>query len=471
MRNGTLTARIAALLLAAATGVFALTALAVDRLLERELAQRDARELVGKIEQLRHLLRERADVGELRAEPQRLADIVVGHDALGFTVSDGVGGTVARAGVALDAVAASAGAAVPADRQPVEADVRFIVQGKGQWRVLAADARLGSGRPIRLLIGRDVHPGESLRSTLRNVMLAGSLTAAFGTALVGWLAVWRGIRPLAAMAAAARRITTNRLAERVEVPPLAAREVKELAEAFNQMTGRLEEGVLRLSQFSADLAHDLRTPLATLMLQAQVGLSRTRSAEEYQQLLAANVAEFERLQRMVDGMLFLARADSAQVALKFEPVELHAELRRIAEYFELAADERGVQIAVTGEVQLQADAALVSRALGNLVANAVRHAREGSTVRLRAWADDVHAVVEVANDGPGIAPEDLPHVFDRFWRGDRARSASQVSSGLGLSIVRSVARLHGGDASVESSPEGPTTFRLRLRRRPLVATA
>ena len=302
-------------------------------------------------------------------------------------------------------------------------------------------------------------------------MLADNLTAAVGTALVGWLAVWRGIRPLAAMAAAARRITTNRLAERVEVPPLAAREVKELAEAFNQMTGRLEEGVLRLSQFSADLAHDLRTPLATLMLQAQVGLSRTRSAEDYQQLLAANVAEFERLQRMVDGMLFLARADSAQVALKFEPVELHAELRRIAEYFELAADERGVQIAVTGEVQLQADAALVSRALGNLVANAVRHAREGSTVRLRAWADDVHAVVDVANDGPGIAPEDLPHVFDRFWRGDRARSASQVSSGLGLSIVRSVARLHGGDASVESSPEGPTTFRLRLRRRPLVATA
>lgn len=466
MRPTPLTVRIAGLLMTAAAAVCGLTAIAVEQVLARELTHREAAELVGKVALLRHLLHERVGAVWSPQSAQLLEDALYGHEGLGLVMMDADGRVLLRAGADLESVEPAAPLAVSVDRAPSVHDVRLVEQGAAHWRLLTAEAALAGGEPLRLMLGRDAHSGESMRSTVRTVMLATMLTAAFGTALIGWVALWRGLRPLAAMAEAARRITAQRLTERVQVVPHAAREVRELAEAFNGMIDRLEEGFVRLSRFSADLAHDLRTPLASLLLQTQVGLSKARSADEYQALLAANMSEFERLQRMVDAMLFLARADNAQVALRREPLELRRELDRLAEYFELAAEERGVRIVASGRAQLHADAALLARALGNLVANAIRHASSGSVVRLRAATDGDYAVAEVTNEGEGIAAADLPHLFDRFWRGDRARSASEASSGLGLSIVRSITHLHGGDVQVESSQAGPTTFRLRLPTTP-----
>lgn len=302
--TATLTVRIAALLLAAATGVFALTAVVLDQVLNRQLAQRDDAELVGKVKQLRYLLGERLGTDEIRARPNSLVGMLVGHDGLGFILSELDGRPIISAGAMIDPIVksatASAHVAPPAVDPSVE-EVQFIEQGKAHWRVLVAQAHLKSAHTVQIVIGRDVHAAFDLRRTYRTVMLAGSLVAAFGTAFIGWLAVWRGIRPLAGMAQAARRITANRLAERVPVPAGAAREIRELADAFNGMIDRLEDAFMRLSSFSADLAHDLRTPLANLLLQSQVGLSKARTVEEYQLLLAANVEEFERLQRMIDG--------------------------------------------------------------------------------------------------------------------------------------------------------------------------
>lgn len=466
----TLTSRIAALLFAAATGVFALTAIGLEQVLNRQISQRDALELVGKAEQLRYLLATHGTPEAIIANARAFQEVTVGHEGLGFRISSG-GATVLLAigedlGAALEGLDAQPGI-VPGQRRAEMSDVGLIDNGNLHWRVLAVQAQGAEGQSFVAQIGRDIHASVDQRDTYLTVMLTGSLVAAFGTALIGSLAVWRGLRPLAAMAAAARRISTHRLAERVQAPDSAPAEVRELAEAFNDMIDRLEDGFTRLSRFSADLAHDLRTPLANLLLQTQIGLSRARSPSEYEALLASNVEQFERLQRMVDGMLFLARADNAQIALRRAPLKLHDELAHLVEYFELAAEERDVRLRVSGRARVVADADLLRRAFGNLVSNAIRHARPGSEVRLTVRQTDGDVLVEVSNEGDGIAQADLPHVFDRFWRGDQARSASDASSGLGLSIVRSVALLHEGDVTVESSPHGPTIFRMHLRGTPV----
>lgn len=465
----TLTVRIAAALLAAATGACAITAIVFDRILDRHLAQRDDAELVGKVRQLKFLLSDRPDPDDIRDKSRALSGVTVGHDGLGFVLSNLDGRPILSAGAPIDpAVKAAAGRAraTPPDTDPSINDVQFIEHGRIHWRVLTAQAQLQGAQAVQIVIGRDVHAGFELRRLYRAVMFTGSLAAAFGTAFIGWFAVLRGIRPLAEMSRAAHRITANHLNERVPVPAAAAREIHELADAFNGMIDRLEDAFKRLSAFSADLAHDLRTPLANLLLQSQIGLATSRSAEEYQSLLANNLEELERLQRMIDAMLFLARADNAQVALNLEAVDIRALLDRMAEFFELAADERGIELAVHGHGMVRADAALMERAVGNLLGNAIRHARCGSQVRLCVTQDAQEVTLAVANEGEPIAPQDISHVFDRFWRADHARSASDSSSGLGLSIVRSIAQLHGGHATVECRPgTGVTTFRLSLPRR------
>jgi len=194
--------------------------------------------------------------------------------------------------------------------------------------------------------------------------------------------------------------------------------------------------------------------------------------EEYQSLLASNIEEFERLARMVENMLFLARADNAQVALRRETFDVRAELERFAEYFHGMADERGVTIRTGGTVagraaglELSADPILFRRAVHNLLANAIRYTPRGSVIDLSAEQNGDDVRVTVRNPGPGIAAEDLLHIFDRFYRSDKARSDSATSAGLGLAIVQSIARLHGGRVEVDSR-DGVTLFSLLLPAAP-----
>jgi two-component system heavy metal sensor histidine kinase CusS len=229
------------------------------------------------------------------------------------------------------------------------------------------------------------------------------------------------------------------------------------------MLDRLEEGVQRLSGFAADLAHDLRTPLNTLMVETQVVLSRPRTVEEYQALLASNSEEYERLARMIENTLFLARVDNAQLALQRETLDLRAELLRIHDYFEILAEDVGVRLAVdVPALELQVDPVLLQRAVNNLVSNAIRYTPAGGEVRLSARRVQRGVELAVSNTGPGIAPEHLPHIFERYYRADAARSSQAHSAGLGLSIVRAIMQLHGGEVRVESVPGGSTSFFLRF---------
>lgn len=269
-------------------------------------------------------------------------------------------------------------------------------------------------------------------------------------ALLGYGVMRRGLKPLWRMAAQAAQIAPNTLSTRLSEQG-APKELQQLTRSFNAMLDRLNEGYQRLTQFSADLAHEIRTPVGALMGQCQVALYQPRSVEEYETLLSNNMDELERISRMVENILFLARAGEAQSALNYGRLDVALELRRVADYFEGLAEERGIALSCAGEGTLKADAMLFQRALSNLVANAVRYADENSRIVLRAERRADAWWVQVINQGPPIAPAQLKKLFDRFYRADPARSAGNHASGLGLSIVRAIMTLHGGEVRAQCS--------------------
>ena len=302
-------------------------------------------------------------------------------------------------------------------------------------------------------------------------VLAGGLVVSAG---VGYGVARRGLAPLDAIGARMRAVEAERLHVRLGAQPWP-RELTGLAASFDAMLDRLETAFEKLRRFSADLAHELRTPLSVLRGEAEVALSRPRSNEELRAVLESGLEELARLSQMSEALLFLARAENGAAPPHKAPLDARRELVAVAAYFEAEADERGVALQVKGEsFGLEADAVLLRRALANLVSNALRHTPRGGQIVIRAGAPDGEAVFTVQDSGTGIAPQHLPRVFDRFYRADSARARGEndlrtlSGAGLGLSIVASIAALHGGRVELEGhsgeNPERGTLARLILPR-------
>lgn len=311
-------------------------------------------------------------------------------------------------------------------------------------------------------VAMDVSHDEVVLGEFRRRMayvLVASLLAAGG---VGFWLARRGLRPIAAISATARRIGPTHLGERIATAGLPA-EVKDLADTFNPMLARLEDAFGRLERFSADIAHELRTPVNTLRVGAEVALQRPRTTEEYRDVLESCLEECGRLSRLIDSLLFLARAEAPKAALVTGPVDVAVELRNVQEVFDPMAAEAGVRLVVevTAGLHVTADRTLLDRAIGNLVANALSHTPAGGTVTLFADRTVAGVRIGVRDTGPGIPAEHLPYVFDRFYRADAART-STGRVGLGLAIVKSIADLHGGTASADSPPGGGATVAITL---------
>jgi two-component system heavy metal sensor histidine kinase CusS len=224
------------------------------------------------------------------------------------------------------------------------------------------------------------------------------------------------------------------------------------------MLGRLQDSFRRLSEFSSDLAHELRTPIASLMTQTQVALSRTRSAEEYREVLYSNAEEYERLARMISDMLFLAKSDHGLIVPRSKPIELSTEVRELFEFYDALADDRKVSLAAEGEGAVDGDPLMIRRAISNLLANAINHTPPGGAINVRiALADDRAVRLSVENTGDGIAPEHLSRIFDRFYRVDPSRQRSTDGAGLGLAITKSIVTAHKGTVEAHSA-HGLTRF-------------
>ena len=321
-----------------------------------------------------------------------------------------------------------------------------------------------------LLVALAIEPTQTreLRAReQRNLLVALCGAAALASLLGVWIAR-RIVVSARRLGTAASRIGARALHERLPLDDTPT-ELIESTVAFNHMLDRLQNAFERLSMFSSDLAHDLRTPISTLLGEAQVVLSRPRSAEEYRVVLESAVEEYERLSRTIGNMLFLAHVDNDQAALSARWIELDAALERVIGYFELLAEERGIalQRALRAEPGVErrvwADETMLIRALSNLVSNALRYAPRGTSIQLLATVGAARdCTIEVSNEGPPIAPEHTQRIFERFYRADPSRQDSASGSGLGLAIVRSIMDLHRGTASVRSIPGQRTMFSLHF---------
>jgi len=321
--------------------------------------------------------------------------------------------------------------------------------GDGRYYLLnAAWAAAGGDPQFRLLqVALDVTEEEALMANYRLKM---GIALVAGLCLAGGLAFIisrRELRPLRAMAAQIAQITASDLHQRVgsrrwpnEFAPLTG--------ALDSMLGQLEQSFERLSSFSANLAHELRTPLNNLRVESEVALSRPRSADDYRQTIESSVEEYERLSRMIGDILFLARPEQG--------VELHnlnarTELDRLADYYRTLADDRDISLTVDGTGTIAADPRLFQRAVGNLLANALQYTPRGGAVTVSIQPGTAgEATIVVKDNGTGIPDDELPLVFDRFYRSAQARQLHRDGSGLGLAIVRSIMELHGGSVTLSS---------------------
>ncbi|MEK2605467.1 heavy metal sensor histidine kinase [Burkholderia arboris] len=441
--------------------VFALTGAYLYRSLSAELTRRDDIEISGKLNQFLQLSHASGSTAALRADPAVFHEVLLSHPGVYLGIydaqnhplvehSDEAGNTLASVIAASHPAGGSAG---PFTCSP---------SGIGTSRCVYARETLPSGEAIQVALARTATDRHSLLESYRvDIWLAAAVGALLVGAL-GYAVASRGLRPVESLGRQTSRIEAHNLNARLDARggPI---ELRELATSVNRMLDRLERAFVRLSQFSSDLAHDMRTPLANVISSSQITLSRARSTEEYEALIDSNIEECERLQRMIENMLFLARTDNARQHLKATALDAGSELRRLASYFQALADEAGVRIDVQGEAPVIADATLFRRAVSNLASNALEHAEAASTIELAVSTQGNFAVVEVTNRGVAIPPEQVERIFERFYRIDSSRHGAARNAGLGLAIVKSIMELHRGKVEV-ASRDGRTTFALYFPR-------
>jgi two-component system heavy metal sensor histidine kinase CusS len=350
---------------------------------------------------------------------------------------------------------------------PARRDAFTWEQGGQAWRGLRARIPMAGtradGQPgaLQVMVGMDTALHAHFLHAFRSSLAFYSALAALASGLLGWWAARRGLSPLRTMASRARAVTAHKLDARMPVEAVPV-EMADLAATLNAMLERLQRDFARLSEFSSDLAHELRTPITNLMTQTQVVLSQPRDAARYRDVLASNVEELQRLSRMVSDMLYLAKTEHGISLPNAEPIEVADEVAALFDFYDALAEDKGVRLAVRGRGRITGDRLMLRRALSNLLSNALRHtpAGKGIVVAITPAADTVQVVVE--NEGDTIRPELLPSLFDRFFRADKSRARPESDGagaglGLGLAITQAIVAAHGGAIGVESE-SGRTRF-------------
>lgn len=323
------------------------------------------------------------------------------------------------------------------------------------YQVLAQRFPAAGERPaVTLVIGIDTQPFVRAREVFLAALAALALTAAGVVYLLGHLVTRIGLRPLQDLSDQAGALGAQTLGQRLALAPLP-QELAGVTTAFNGALDRLQGAYTQLEGFNADVAHELRTPLANLIGQTQVALARQRSAPELEDVLQSNLEELERLRSIVNDMLFLARADRGENAAALLDAGVADEVKKAVDFLDVVLDEAGKRVCVEGDLAARAplDVSLFRRALVNLLHNAVLYSSAGAEVRVDIRREGGAVRIEVANPGDTIAPNHLPRLFDRFYRGDQSRHSDDEhqGNGLGLAIVRAIARMHGGDVFAGSA--------------------
>ena len=324
-------------------------------------------------------------------------------------------------------------------------------------------------RPLVAQTAYSLHRMKHSLALLRKISAAGLALVVIFALAGGWILTRRSLRPIDTMTRKARRIGASRLGNRLPRSGTGD-ELDRLAETLNEMLGRIEEHVARVRQFTADASHEFRSPLAALRGMAEVALSKPRSADELREVIESSIEQYDRLQRLAEDLLLLARADVNRAALKRETVRLDQVVRDASELYAPLAEEAGLKLEVCTlpRVELLGDGGRLRQMVGNLIDNAIKYSRDSGDIDIALDCRDGVADITIRDRGTGIAPEDVPHVFDRFYRGDKARASE--GAGLGLAICQWIAQAHGGKVELESVSDDGTTVRVRLPVAPPAAT-
>ncbi|AZC30935.1 heavy metal sensor histidine kinase [Pseudomonas chlororaphis] len=428
--------------------------------LSHELGSLARESLDSKLEQIRHTLTSDLKTGDIAARPHSLLDLVMGHDNLHLSIF----GADPQAEPLLNIGNRNLEPLPVALTQPESPAFLDWLDSAGN-RLLSTSSliSLRNGEQVRVVLSLDRANDQALLSAyLRSTVIALPLLLML-IGIGAWWVVQRGLAPLQQFSRVAAKVTTQDLTHRLS-PDNLPRELAELAHSINFMLHRLDGGVQQLSQFSDDLAHELRSPITNLMGKAQVTLSRERPPHEYKAVLESSTEELERLTRIVSDMLFLAQVSHPASQVAFEEVSLGEEARRVTELFALSAEEKHLGISLSGDGLVYGDRLMIQRAISNLLSNAIRHSPRASSISILVEEHDSSVSLSVGNPGAGIPEQHLAHLFERFYRVDSSRSRAEGGTGLGLAIVRSIMNLHQGRTEVSSVPGSFTLFRLVFTR-------
>ncbi|KGK83631.1 heavy metal sensor histidine kinase [Pseudomonas stutzeri] len=452
MTQLSLTARLSLMFMLAVTGVLAAAGYFFGQLSQHHFDELDRHTLHEKLEAASRLLGGLEDAQAFAQVRPQLQALLGGHSEMRGFIFDETGAQLypeAPRAMAepqlLELVGRRAG--------ELQLDGRV-------WRGEAGHVRVGSQR-LTLLVLLDVTVHKAFFHTFSGWLWGALVLCAALSGLLGWALVRRGLQPLREVTQVAASVSARSLRERIPDESTPA-ELQQLVQAFNAMLARLEDAFVRLSNFSADIAHELRTPLSNLMTHTEVALTRARTLDQYQDNLHSNLEELQRMSRMIDDMLFLAKADNGLIVPDAKPVALEALCAQLLDYYQLSADERGVRFELSGAGTIQGDLSMLRRALSNLLSNALRYTPDGERIRVAIERGADQVTLEVSNPGATIAPEHLERLFDRFYRVDPARrEGSPSNAGLGLAITRSIVQAHQGRIHCTSA-QGWTSFRLEF---------
>lgn len=461
-RPSSLALRVTLLFGLAAAIVFPVFGWIIDHSIETHFSTEDISELKVIAKAVQKALSAANSAQDLAIIERRFNDILVGHHNASLYIAAHDGRTIySSAGPDLSALARAAMAS------NAGSTVQDWHDGDRHYRVLiermeedGAARRPRYAVAVAVTIDYHLHFLDEFHQALW-LMIASGIAI---MSLMGWIAVRQGHAPLRNIVAQIRQTSASEFNTHLS-PEAVPRELTDLVVSFNEMLKRMEAAFQRLANFSADIAHELRTPVANLMTQTQVALAQSRNVDEYREILYSNIEEYERMAQMIADMLFLAQTDNGLYTPNTTAVDLVNEVRSLFDYYEAWADERDVTLRLEGAAMVAGDRLMLRRVLSNLLSNAIRHTPAGQSVwvKLAATASGETAIC-VENPGPPIPAEHLPRLFDRFYRVDPSRQRSGEGAGLGLAIVKSIVEAHGGSIEVQST-EACTRFRIILRDR------
>ncbi len=422
---------------------------------ERHFIEQDADELRVMVDAIEQSLKQGSE--NFNDLSGRLSSAISGHHGVFYQVKD-ESGVVLFSSSGLD-FSSAVSSSEPVLRVSATNLTLWNIDNKTYRGVVVITAI--EDRAFRIAGAIDMEFHEEFLNSFQQSLWLILFGAGVITLLAAWIGVYQGLRPLRGVSHNVRAIQANKLDIRLD-PLTVPVELQDLVLSFNQMIEQLESGFRKLSHFSDDIAHELRTPLTNMITQTQVGLSKARSDADYRELLYSVLEEQERLNKMVNDMLWLAKSEHGLLKLEREPVDLRGEFNVLFEFFDAFAEERKVSLCLESNlILIHGDRDLLRRAFTNLLSNAINHSSQGGSVRVVVEQQESEVSITVENEGPAILPDQRERIFDRFYRIDPSRQRDREGAGLGLAIVKSVIEAHGGTVRVESDAKR-TRFIARL---------